>query len=167
MRNDFAKYLIKHRKPINPTLNHIQRKEIVDCFNLLDGDGSGAIGSEELAEAFSFMEVTITKEELRKMVALGDVDGSGSIEYGEFVDIMTSTMEGGTPQSPWEPPKTVAVRVNFPMLATAYRRRKRLAAIDTVNRTQQQKALERAFKEQQVTRTNPNLFRFFTPQKFP
>jgi len=47
----------------------------------LDGDGSGAIGIEELEEPLIGLGFADTREEIMDMIRLVDDDGSGLIEF--------------------------------------------------------------------------------------
>merc|ERR1711981_1023247 len=67
-----------------------QMEEIREAFGLFDGDASGAIDVRELKAAMRALGFEVKNEELKKMVADVDSDGSGQIEFGEFLEMMTS-----------------------------------------------------------------------------
>ena len=48
---------------------------------------------EELEEALISWGQTPTKDELQEMMNRADADGSGSIDFGEFVELMKKQME--------------------------------------------------------------------------
>ena len=52
---------------------------------MFDEDGSGSITTEELMEALKKMGQNPSEDELRKMVEQADEDGSGLIEFDEFL----------------------------------------------------------------------------------
>merc|ERR1711981_318905 len=60
-----------------------QMEEIREAFGLFDGDASGAIDVRELKAAMRALGFEVKNEELKKMVADVDSDGSGQIEMGE------------------------------------------------------------------------------------
>ena len=73
-------------------LSDEQMEEIREAFGLFDGDASGAIDVRELKAAMRALGFEIKNEELKKMVADVDTDGSGMIEFGEFLEMMTGKM---------------------------------------------------------------------------
>ncbi|KAI7841358.1 hypothetical protein COHA_004976 [Chlorella ohadii] len=52
-------------------------------------DGSGAIDAEELDAAFKLLGLSVSRREVEAMLAEVDRDGSGEVEYAEFLEIMT------------------------------------------------------------------------------
>merc|ERR1712227_192006 len=56
------------------------------------GDHSGSIDYRELKAAMRALGFEVKKEELRKMIADIDNDGSGTIEFTEFLEMMTGKM---------------------------------------------------------------------------
>merc|ERR1712057_157806 len=68
-------------------LSEEQMEEIREAFNLFDGDQSGAIDVRELKAAMRALGL-----ELKKMVSDIDNDGNGTIEFGEFLEMMTGKM---------------------------------------------------------------------------
>lgn len=51
----------------------------------MDGDGSGAIGIEELEDPLIGLGFAENRDEVQEMIDLVDDDGSGMIEFGEFL----------------------------------------------------------------------------------
>merc|ERR1712097_125530 len=68
-------------------LSDEQMDEIREAFNLFDGDQSGAIDVRELKAAMRALGF-----ELKKMVSDVDNDGNGTIEFAEFLEMMTGKM---------------------------------------------------------------------------
>jgi Ca2+-binding EF-hand superfamily protein len=68
----------------------IDTQTIKNIFDLFDSDGGGSIDTEELARAFVNLGISDTREEVDKLVSQIDQDGSGEIEYAEFVEVMHS-----------------------------------------------------------------------------
>merc|ERR1712062_347653 len=56
-----------------------------DTFNAFDKDGSGEMGFPEYCEAWAFLGRGGSEEEIQKVWDAVDVDGSGLIEWTEFV----------------------------------------------------------------------------------
>merc|ERR1712010_272431 len=73
-------------------LSEEQMEEIREAFGLFDGDASGAIDVREIKAAMRALGFEVKNEELKKMVADVDSDGSGQIEFGEFLQMMTGKM---------------------------------------------------------------------------
>merc|ERR1711998_563270 len=69
-----------------------QLDEIREAFSLFDSDASGAIDVRELKAAMRALGFEIKNEELKKMVSDIDNDGNGTIEFQEFLGMMTGKM---------------------------------------------------------------------------
>lgn len=68
------------------------------CFNTLDEDGGGAIGLEELEKPLIGLGFATSREEVKTMMDSVDVDGSGQLEFDEFLLIIKAGADksGGT-----------------------------------------------------------------------
>ena len=73
-------------------LSQEQIEEIEEAFKLFDVDSSGSIDYRELKAAMKALGVVVDKAELRKMITDVDADGSGSVEFPEFLTMMTAKM---------------------------------------------------------------------------
>merc|ERR1712062_740864 len=62
--------------------------QITQAFELLDTDGSGTIETQELKIAMRALGFEPKQEEIDKMVRDVDDDGSGSVDYPEFLEMM-------------------------------------------------------------------------------
>lgn len=65
-----------------------EREEMMELFKSLDTDNSGTLSSKELKEGFIILfgnEVNDIDEEVERIMKQVDLDGSGEIEYSEFV----------------------------------------------------------------------------------
>merc|ERR1712216_900852 len=75
-----------------PGLSEEQLDEVREAFGLFDADASGMIDIRELKAAMHALGFEVKNEELKKMVADIDGDGNGTIEFGEFLQMMTGKM---------------------------------------------------------------------------
>merc|ERR1712010_225555 len=73
-------------------LSEEQVEEIREAFTLFDSDASGAIDVRELKAAMRALGFEIKNGELKKMVSDIDNDGNGTIEFAEFLGMMTGKM---------------------------------------------------------------------------
>merc|ERR1712060_909990 len=85
-----------HNKGRKPTqkggLCDEQIEEMKEAFNLFDTDKSGSIDYRELKAAMAALGFEVKKDELKKMIIDIDADGSGHIEFPEFLKMMTGKM---------------------------------------------------------------------------
>merc|ERR1712188_41674 len=73
-------------------LTEEQLDEIREAFGLFDADASGMIDVRELKAAMRALGFEVKNEELKKMVTDVDNDGNGTIEFAEFLMMMTAKM---------------------------------------------------------------------------
>merc|ERR1712050_179085 len=73
-------------------LSEEQMEEIREAFGLFDADASGMIDVRELKAAMRALGFEVKNEELKKMVTDIDNDGNGTIEFAEFLQMMTGKM---------------------------------------------------------------------------
>ncbi|XP_068637111.1 caltractin-like [Aristolochia californica] len=71
-------------------LTQQKRQEIKEAFELFDTDGSGTIDAKELNVAMRALGFEMTEEQINQMIADVDKDGSGAIDFDEFVHMMTA-----------------------------------------------------------------------------
>jgi centrin-1 len=69
-------------------LTEEQVGQITQAFELFDTDGSGTIETQELKIAMRALGFEPKQEEIDKMVRDVDDDGSGSVDFPEFLDMM-------------------------------------------------------------------------------
>merc|ERR1711912_229729 len=80
-------------KKVKPgQLTDEQLDEIREAFSLFDSDASGMIDVRELKSAIRALGLEVKNEELKKMVTDIDNDGNGTIEFSEFLQMMTGKM---------------------------------------------------------------------------
>ncbi|KAG9399729.1 NLR, CARD domain-containing protein 3 [Aphanomyces cochlioides] len=70
-------------------------------FKTLDADGSGTITAEELRQGMRTQGLHLSLQEAEQMVARYDLDGSGTIELAEFVDLMSQYYFDDKPLMEW------------------------------------------------------------------
>ncbi|KAL6640476.1 hypothetical protein ACP70R_021599 [Stipagrostis hirtigluma subsp. patula] len=69
-------------------LSKEQIKEFREAFNLFDKDGDGTITTKELGTVMKSLGQSPTEAELRDMIDEVDADGSGSIDFDEFLTLV-------------------------------------------------------------------------------
>ena len=75
-----------------PGLSADEVEEIKEAFDIFDVDQSGAISVGELLNAMKSLGFDTKNPAIFKMIADMDEDGSGEIEFEEFLDMMTARM---------------------------------------------------------------------------
>merc|ERR1712243_493372 len=66
----------------------IMRKELMDAFRVYDKEGQGFITTETLRGLISELLAPLTDEELDGIIEELDEDGSGSMDFDEFCEMM-------------------------------------------------------------------------------
>lgn len=67
--------------------------EFKEAFNVFDKDCDGFITTDELATVMRSLGHNPTKEELDELIKLYDKDESGTIDVGEFMDLMNNKLK--------------------------------------------------------------------------
>lgn len=70
------------------SLTDAQVQDFKNIFDLLDIDKGGSISEKELRQLLSSLGMKVTEEEVRAMIASVDEDGSGEIDFDEFLKII-------------------------------------------------------------------------------
>jgi len=73
-------------------LTEEQVDECREAFEMFDIDRSGSIDVRELKAAIRALGMNVSADELKKMVGDVDKDGNGTIEFPEFLSMMTAKM---------------------------------------------------------------------------
>lgn len=69
-----------------------QKNDIKEAFDLFDTTGTGVIDIKELKVAIRALGFEPKKEEIKKMIADIDKDGSGKLSFSDFLMLMTVKM---------------------------------------------------------------------------
>ncbi|XP_034969111.1 uncharacterized protein LOC118084009 [Zootoca vivipara] len=83
---------LRRKGGLKHELSEEQKQEVREAFDLFDTDGSGTIDVKELKVAMRALGFEPKKEEVRKMVADIGKEGSGVIEFEDFLTMMTQKM---------------------------------------------------------------------------
>jgi len=76
------------RHTIEHQFSEKKLKEMRRVFDIFDKDGNGSLDAKELKDAMAGIGLSPTDFELRAMIAGVDADGSGCIEWNEFLHMM-------------------------------------------------------------------------------
>jgi calmodulin len=74
-------------------LTEDQIAEFKEAFSLFDRDGDGKITSKELGTVMRSLGQNPTEAELADMIKEVDVDGNGTIDFPEFLNMMARKMQ--------------------------------------------------------------------------
>lgn len=93
-QNTYKKPTSAPRKKSGPKfdLSEEQKNDIKEAFELFDSTGSGKIDAKDLKVAIRALGFEPKKEEIKKMIADIDKDGTGKITLDDFVQIMSVKM---------------------------------------------------------------------------
>lgn len=64
-------------------------EELKEAFDIFDKNNDGTISPNEVKDILKALELCSTEEQVSKMMKEADIDGSGGIEFGEFLQLMT------------------------------------------------------------------------------
>ena len=64
-------------------------KTLREIFELVDRDGSGCLSLEELAVMLSVFDDSLDAQQLQALMRAHDADGSGTITYDEFLNVLS------------------------------------------------------------------------------
>ncbi|KAH6674060.1 calmodulin [Plectosphaerella plurivora] len=81
--NEFLDIMASPSRPLGDS-----KDELVSAFQVFDKDGSGSVSPSELRSVLISLGQKHTDEEIDEMVKHADLDGNGSIDYQEFVQLM-------------------------------------------------------------------------------
>ncbi|KAL3159434.1 hypothetical protein ABBQ38_009861 [Trebouxia sp. C0009 RCD-2024] len=127
-------WLRKHGRVLKPKLSAEQGRQLQQCFRLMDADGSGAIGPDELSSAFELLGIKATNATIQKMIADAGANESGEVGYNDFVAMMAPILSCkiAEPSSRGKAAQTVVKSgsaVSFDTSINEYRRKKIIQAL--------------------------------------
>ncbi|XP_023228541.1 troponin C-like [Centruroides vittatus] len=64
-------------------------QELREAFRLYDKEGNGYINVSDLRQILRALDDKLTEDELDEMIAEIDTDGSGTVDFEEFMEMMT------------------------------------------------------------------------------
>ncbi|XP_030763646.1 caltractin [Sitophilus oryzae] len=73
-------------------LGEEEKNNIKEAFDLFDSEGCGKIDAKDLKVAIRALGFEPKKEEIKKMIADIDKDGTGKISYEDFLELMSMKM---------------------------------------------------------------------------
>merc|ERR1711918_109343 len=73
-------------------LTEEQRQQFKEAFQLFDADGTGSIDNKELGACLRALGQSPSDKELSTMIDEVDLDKSGTIDFGEFLLLLTRNM---------------------------------------------------------------------------
>ncbi|EFA02905.2 uncharacterized protein LOC660873 isoform X1 [Tribolium castaneum] len=73
-------------------LTEEQKNDIKEAFDLFDNEGSGKIDAKDLKVAIRALGFEPKKEEIKKMIADIDTQGTGKLSFDDFLQLMTMKM---------------------------------------------------------------------------
>merc|ERR1712046_19707 len=82
-----------------PGLSADEVQEVKDAFDLFDSDASGSVSVAELVEAMQSLGLEQKNEAVFNMIKEIDTDGSGELEFAEFLEMMTARLTNKTPRA--------------------------------------------------------------------
>jgi Ca2+-binding EF-hand superfamily protein len=77
-------------------IDKLSKEQIADfreAFSLFDHDENGSISASELGQVLKALGQNPSKNELSDMINEVDVDGNGTVEFAEFVILMTNKVK--------------------------------------------------------------------------
>uniref|UniRef100_A0A0A9YFZ5 Troponin C, isoform 1 n=1 Tax=Lygus hesperus TaxID=30085 RepID=A0A0A9YFZ5_LYGHE len=78
-----ARYLTEEENP------EAMQQELREAFRLYDKEGNGYITTEVLREILWELEPELSEYDLDMMIDEIDADGSGTVDFNEFMEVMT------------------------------------------------------------------------------
>jgi Ca2+-binding EF-hand superfamily protein len=72
-----------------PGINEEEIEELREAFELFDTDGNGTIDPNELKSAMKNLGLEAKNHTVYQMISDIDKDGTGDIDFDEFLDLMT------------------------------------------------------------------------------
>ena len=80
----------------NNIINILTEEQIVEfkeAFQIFDKDGDGSINTKELGSVMRSLGQNLSEEEIQKMIEEVDKDDSGTIDFREFLGLITKKIK--------------------------------------------------------------------------
>ncbi|ELT99615.1 hypothetical protein CAPTEDRAFT_148693 [Capitella teleta] len=81
---------IRPKKQQAEEANPMQIRILKEIFEAFDQDKNGVIDREELAQVFAELGKTYSEKQVQRMIDLVDKDGTGTLDYEEFLQAVLS-----------------------------------------------------------------------------
>merc|ERR1712129_515343 len=65
------------------------KKELKEAFRIYDKEGNGYISTDTLKEILKELDSKLTNEDLDNIIEEVDEDGSGTLDFDEFMEMMS------------------------------------------------------------------------------
>ena len=78
-----------------PKLTQRQLEQLKRCFEVIDSERAGEIDVSDLFEAFEMLGIHMTQKKAALLMARVDRDGSGTLDFKEFIETMTICLAAG------------------------------------------------------------------------
>lgn len=85
---EFNEFVLLATKFMNEEDEEEMKKELKEAFRLYDKNGEGFIPTSVLREILKELDDKLEDEELDGMIEEIDADGSGTVDFDEFVEMM-------------------------------------------------------------------------------
>lgn len=138
LSQDIERWLRIHGRPPPPNISDQQRKELEQCFKLIDTDRGGTVDAAELGSALTLLGINASKQEIAAMLEKAGADEASELDPEAFTRIMTGvlTKSDSTPGTAAaaagasaEEDANMTSCLSFDTTATIYRRKKLMQAL--------------------------------------
>jgi len=86
---DFDEFLTLTSRFLVEEDSEAMQEELREAFRMYDKEGNGYINVRDLREILRALDDKLTEDELDEMITEIDTDGSGTVDFEEFMEMMT------------------------------------------------------------------------------
>nr|ACD11814.1 hypothetical protein [Isometrus maculatus] len=86
---EFDEFLVLTARFLLEEDSAAMEQELREAFRLYDKEGNGYINVSDLRQILRALDDKLTEDELDEMIAEIDTDGSGTVDFEEFMEMMT------------------------------------------------------------------------------